>query len=99
MSIESDIEQLATWIMENVPGEPSRSESAVAVALRLLRAWQPDPEIAALIVQWNMGAYWLSETGKDGIQESLERRGPWYRDMNKQQQEKFLDQVYEVIFG
>ena len=35
-SLESQIERLATFIMDNVPGEPSQSEGAVDTAIRLL---------------------------------------------------------------
>lgn len=35
---EQQIKRLADFIMENIPGEPSRSEGAVDTAIRLLRA-------------------------------------------------------------
>ena len=35
---EQQINRLALFIMEEVPGEPSRSEGAVDVAIRLIRA-------------------------------------------------------------
>lgn len=34
--LRSQIEKLADWITENMPGEPSRSEGAVDTAIRLL---------------------------------------------------------------
>lgn len=36
-SAESQIGRLATFIMEEVPGEPSRSEGAVDTAIRVIR--------------------------------------------------------------
>jgi len=35
-SAEAQIEELANFIMDNIPGEPSRSEGAVDTAIRLL---------------------------------------------------------------
>lgn len=35
--LDEQISQLANYIMQNVPGEPSRSEGAVDTAIRLLR--------------------------------------------------------------
>ena len=40
-SLDSQIERLANFILENVPGEPSRSEGAVDTAIRLLREVYP----------------------------------------------------------
>ena len=34
--VKSQIRRLAQWIMENVPGEPSRSEGAVDTAIRIM---------------------------------------------------------------
>ena len=40
--MNSQIERLATFIMDEIPGEPSRSEGAVDTAIRLLkRAYVP----------------------------------------------------------
>jgi glycerol-3-phosphate dehydrogenase len=36
-SLESQVARLAAYIVENVPGEPSRSEGAIDCAIRLLR--------------------------------------------------------------
>ena len=36
-SCEDQIERLARFIMDEIPGEPSRSEGAVDTAIRLLR--------------------------------------------------------------
>lgn len=36
-SLDEQINRLANYIMEHVPGEPSRSEGAVDTAIRLLR--------------------------------------------------------------
>jgi hypothetical protein len=35
-SLEDQVKRLADFIVENVPGEPSRSEGAVDTAIRLL---------------------------------------------------------------
>lgn len=39
--LDEQINQLADYIMQNVPGEPSASEGAVDTAIRLLRTWAP----------------------------------------------------------
>jgi len=36
-SLESQIDRLAHFIMENIPGEPSESEGAIDTAIRLLK--------------------------------------------------------------
>lgn len=36
-SLESQIKRLGSFIMDEVPGEPSRSEGAVDVAIRVIR--------------------------------------------------------------
>ena len=36
-TLEEQIEELARDIMQNYPGEPSRSEGAIETAIRLLR--------------------------------------------------------------
>ena len=38
-----EINKLAEFIIQEIPGEPSRSESAVATAIRLLRGAIPQP--------------------------------------------------------
>lgn len=42
-SADEQIDRLATFIIEQIPGEPSVSESAVDVAIRLLRAAYIEP--------------------------------------------------------
>jgi hypothetical protein len=37
----NEMDRLARWIIANVPGEPSRSEGAVDVAIRLLSEHYP----------------------------------------------------------
>ena len=39
VSLDKQIDDLATFILENVPGEPSQNETAVECAVRLLREW------------------------------------------------------------
>lgn len=38
-SLTSQIDRLATFIMENVPGQPSHSEGAVACAIRIIKGY------------------------------------------------------------
>lgn len=40
--LNGQIGQLATYIMDEIPGEPSQSESAVECAIRLLKQWRQD---------------------------------------------------------
>ena len=44
-SLESQIDRLAKFIMNNVPGEPSQSQGAVDTAIRLLSAMRTKAEI------------------------------------------------------
>jgi hypothetical protein len=37
-SLESQVDRLAKFIMDQIPGEPSQSEGAIDTAIRLLRA-------------------------------------------------------------
>lgn len=45
-SLESQVERLANFIMQNIPGEPSQSQGAVDTAIRLLTALQSEKEAA-----------------------------------------------------
>lgn len=47
---EQQIDKLATFIMENVPGEPSESEGAVDTAIRLLSALSAEWEQVGYVV-------------------------------------------------
>lgn len=39
-SYRAQIDRLATYIMENIPGEPSQSQGAIDTAIRLLQSQQ-----------------------------------------------------------
>lgn len=38
--LQSQIDSLATFIIRDIPGEPSRNEGAVETAIRLLKKWK-----------------------------------------------------------
>jgi hypothetical protein len=59
------IGRLGQWIMENVPGEPSRSEGAVDCAIRLLRGLQLAPGLRDGLV------HLANEYGALGVQQAL----------------------------
>jgi hypothetical protein len=59
------IDRLGQWIMENVPGEPSRSEGAVDCAIRLLRGLQLAPGLRDGLV------HLADEYGALGVQQAL----------------------------
>lgn len=42
-SLESQVNRLATFIMENIPGEPSQNQGAIDTAIRLLAAARAVP--------------------------------------------------------
>lgn len=47
--LESQIDRLAKFIMENIPDEPSQSEGAVDTTIRLLKAAQVNPGLKELV--------------------------------------------------
>lgn len=54
-SLHSQIDRLASFIMADVPGEPSQSEGAVDTAIRIMRTRQSEPnatEALFLFMGW-----------------------------------------------
>lgn len=77
MSAESEIDRLATYILNNFPGEPGSvgcSESAVDVAIRLLGRLAEGGE--------KMITIWQEFTKLPGTVE-ITRWGDWYRRIEK----------------
>jgi len=66
MELQKQIDELASFIMAEVPGEPSRSEGAVATAIRIMR--KQKAEIESL-----RGAFRASEKVVDELRANVEK--------------------------